>query len=135
MIESISHITFVVKDLEKAKTFFELIFEAEEVYSSGENTFSLGSEKYFLINDLWIIIMKGESQLSESYNHIAFKVDEDDYKKYETRIRKLGLVIKPSRKRVNGEGKSLYFFDFDNHLFEIHTGSLSERLLHYSNHS
>ena len=135
MIESLSHITFVVKDLEKAKTFFELIFEAEEVYSSGENTFSLGSEKYFLINDLWIVIMKGESQLSESYNHIAFNVDEDDYKKYETRIRKLGLVIKPSRKRVKGEGKSLYFFDFDNHLFEIHTGSLSERLLQYSNHS
>lgn len=36
--------------------------------------------------------------------------------------------MKPGRKRVPGEGKSLYFYDYDNHLFELHAGSLSNRL-------
>jgi catechol 2,3-dioxygenase-like lactoylglutathione lyase family enzyme len=36
MIEGISHITFVVHDLEKATRFFREIFDAEEVYSSGD---------------------------------------------------------------------------------------------------
>jgi len=33
---------------------------------------------------------------------------------------------------VDGEGESLYFYDFDNHLFELHTGTLEERLARYS---
>ncbi len=30
-----------------------------------------------------------------------------------------------------GEGRSLYFHDHDNHLFELHTGTLEERLARY----
>jgi hypothetical protein len=32
--------------------------------------------------------------------------------------------------RVEGEGRSLHFYD-DNHLFELHTGTLEERLERY----
>ena len=52
MIERISHITFIVKDMEKATFFFSSIFGAKEVYSSEEKTFSLSPEKFFLINGL-----------------------------------------------------------------------------------
>ena len=30
------------------------------------------------------------------------------------------------------EGRSLYFYHFDNHLFELHTGTLDERLRSYT---
>ena len=43
----------------------------------------------------------------------------------------MGLEIRPPRQRVPGEGRSLYFYDDDNHLFELHTGSLGERLERY----
>jgi hypothetical protein len=33
---------------------------------------------------------------------------------------------------VEGEGQSLYFYDFDNHLFELHTGTLAQRLARYA---
>ena len=46
MIKGISHITFIVKDLEKATNFFIQIFNAKEVYSSGDKTFSISKEKY-----------------------------------------------------------------------------------------
>jgi hypothetical protein len=40
--------------------------------------------------------------------------------------------IQSSRPRVEGEGESLYFYDFDNHLFELHTGTLEQRLQRYA---
>jgi len=131
MIEGISHLTFIVKDLELASEFFRLIFNAEEVYSSEYNTYSLSREKFFLISDQWIAIMKGDSLPDRTYNHIAFKIKDEDFDRYESRIRALGIDFKPSRPRVEGEGRSLYFYDFDNHLFELHTGTLSERLARY----
>lgn len=131
MIEGISHITFIVKDLELATKFFKQIFEAEEVYFSGDNTFSVSREKFFIIGGQWIAIMEGESLFTRTYNHVAFKIPEADFETYESRVRQLGVDFKPPRPRTEGEGGSLYFYDFDNHLFELHTGTLSQRLVRY----
>jgi len=132
MIEGISHITFIVHDLEKATRFFREIFDAKEVYSSGDKTYSLSGEKFFQIGDTWIAIMKGDSLSERTYNHVAFKVSETNFGTYVQRIKKLGLDIRKGRSRVDGEGRSIYFYDFDNHLFEIHTGTLRTRLKKYN---
>lgn len=47
MIQGISHITFIVRDLEKMTTFLTTIFDAQEVYASGERIFSLAKENFF----------------------------------------------------------------------------------------
>ena len=132
MIEGISHITFIVKDLKLATTFFKEIFDSEEVYASGDATFSVSKEKFFMVGNQWIAVMEGESLPTRTYNHVAFKISEADFETYQERIRKLGLDFKPPRPRVDGEGRSLYFYDFDNHLFELHTGTLSQRLDRYN---
>ena len=132
MTSSISHITFIVKDLEKSVEFFTRIFDAKEVYSSGDKTFSLSKEKFFTINELWIAIMEGEALKERTYNHIAFKIEEYQVDDYIARIKAVGAEIKPERPRVDGEGCSIYFYDFDNHLFELHTATLAERLARYA---
>ena len=132
MIEGISHITFIVKDLKLATTFFKEIFDAEEVYASGAATFSVSKEIFFMVGNQWIAVMEGEPLPTRTYNHVAFKISEADFETYQERIRKLGLDFKPPRPRVDGEGRSLYFYDFDNHLFELHTGTLSQRLDRYN---
>ena len=132
MIEGISHITFIVKDLKLATTFFKEIFDAEEVYASGDATFSVSKEIFFMVGNQWIAVMEGEPLPTRTYNHVAFKISEADFETYQERIRKLGLDFKPPRPRVDGEGRSLYFYDFDNHLFELHTGTLSQRLDRYN---
>ncbi|MCL2377404.1 MAG: VOC family protein [Defluviitaleaceae bacterium] len=125
MVKGISHITFIVKDLQRASLFFTKIFGAKEVYSSS-------TIKYFLINDLWIALNIGEPLLERTYNHIAFQVQEDEIDSYITCIKEVGAEIRPDRpNRKAGEGRSVYFYDFDGHLFELHTGTLSERLAHY----
>ena len=76
--------------------------------------------------------MEGESLSMCTYNHIALKTDEAGLEKAKRAIENLGLEIKPSPPRVEGEGQSLYFYTHDNHLLKLHTGTLQERLKRYS---
>ena len=133
MIEAISHITFIVSDLDRMSNFLTTIFDAQELYASNGKEFSLSREKFFRIGGLLIAIMEGDSSPEKTYNHIAFKIPEWEYDRYRERISDLGVDILPGRERVEGEGRSIYFYDFDNHLFELHTGNLDERLKVYQN--
>ena len=131
MIESISHITFIVKDVKRSAELFRFIFNAEEVYDSSNMNYSVGYEKFFLIGGVWIAIMEGDSILERSYNHLALKVSESDFDEYIGKVKASGLEIIKGRDRIEGEARSVYFYDYDNHLFELHTGTLSERLSYY----
>lgn len=75
--------------------------------------------------------MEGESLQERTYNHIAFQIQSEEVDEYIERIKALGVEMKPERPRVEGEGHSIYFYDFDNHLFELHAGTLEERLKRY----
>lgn len=131
MIEALSHMTFIVRDLGRMKRILEDVLGAREIYSSGDNTFSTSREKFFDLAGMWIAIMEGEALAERTYNHVAVKISDADFDAYVAKIRSLGLEMRPPRLRVEGEGRSIYFFDDDNHLFELHTGTLSERLARY----
>ena len=130
-IESLSHITLITRDLDRMTAIVEGALGGREIYSSGNDTFSLSREKFFDVGGLWIAVMEGESLPSRTYNHIAFKIPVSAIEDYRNRLEALGLEIRESRPRVDGEGHSLYFYDDDNHLFELHTGTLEERLERY----
>ena len=72
----ISHITFIVHDIERTTVMLQQLFDAKVIYDSGKNTFSLSQERFFDIDGLWLVIMQGESLKETTYNHIAFKIDE-----------------------------------------------------------
>jgi fosfomycin resistance protein FosX len=127
-IRGINHITFIVKDLQKMALFLCEGLGATEVYDSDAKNFSISREKFFMLSGIWIAAMEGAPLVERSYQHIAFEVAEEDLPQYEARLKALGLLIEPPRPRVAGEGLSLYFYDFDNHLFELHTGTLQQRL-------
>ncbi len=131
-IEGISHATFVVRDLLRMAKLICEGLGGREVYDSAKQNFSLSREKFFLVGDTWIAAMQGDAPDQKSYSHLAFKVSEAALPEFERRLRHLCVEIKPPRHRVEGEGQSLYFYDFDNHLFELHTGTLAQRLLRYS---
>jgi fosfomycin resistance protein FosX len=131
VILAISHLTFVVADLNRATLFFTRMLDAREIYSSGDAQFSLSREKFFLAGDVWIAAMEGKTHPERTYDHVAFQVRSQDLDMYEARARELGVEIRTPRDRVEGEGRSLYVYDFDNHLFELHAGNLEERLERY----
>jgi len=76
--------------------------------------------------------MEGEPPKKRAYNHIAFQIQENEFDDYLQKISDIGAEIRPERHRATAEGRSIYFYDFDNHLFELHTGTLGERLIYYS---
>lgn len=132
MIKGISHITLIVGDLEKTAALLQTVFDAKAVYSSGDKQFSLSREMFFLINDLWLCIMEGKGPAERSHNHIAFQIADADYEAYRSKALASGAQLRPERPRVEREGRSIYLYDFDNHLFELHTGTLAERLKSYA---
>lgn len=132
MIKTLSHITITVRDVERTGKFLQTVFDGKEVYDSSTKNFSLSYEKFFVIGDIWIAVMEGEPLQKRSYNHVAFKVSDSEFDEYVSRIKNLGLDIKPDRSRMSGEARSIYFYDYDNHLFELHAGTLDERLSYYS---
>lgn len=142
MVVGLSHITFIVRDLDRMEALLAKVLGARKIYESGNETFSLSRERFFLVGGeagdadapapIWIAIMEGEPLADRTYNHVAFKIQDADYDASLERIRSLGLDVHEGRSRVGGEGRSIYFHDHDNHLFELHTGMLSERLGRYA---
>ncbi|APQ77569.1 FosX/FosE/FosI family fosfomycin resistance hydrolase [Clostridium botulinum] len=132
MIECISHITFVVKNLDKTTQLFKELFNAKEVYYSGETKHSLFKERFFIVGSQWIAVMEDANILNRTYHHIAFKILDSDVDNYLNKIKTLNLELKPPRRRVSGEGYSIYFYDYDNNLFELHTETLEKRLASYT---
>lgn len=129
-IEGISHITFIVSDLDRMATLLCEGLGAKEVYDSGDKRFSISREKFFTLGGVWLAAMEGKP-VDRSYRHVAFKVEVAELPKLEAKLRSLGVEVEASRPRVEGEGDSLYFYDFDNNLFELHTGTLEQRLERY----
>jgi fosfomycin resistance protein FosX len=132
VIQGLSHLTFVVRGLDRMEALLTSVLRARKVYDSGDETFSLSKERFFVAGGLWLATMEGEPLPSRTYDHVAFKIDEADHDDLLDRVRSLGLEVREGRPRVDGEGRSIYFHDHDNHLFELHTGTLGARLSRYA---
>ena len=76
--------------------------------------------------------MQGQPLAERSYRHVAFAVGGADLPAYRERLLALGVEVQPGRGRIEGEGASIYFHDYDNHLFELHAGTLEQRLAAYA---
>ncbi len=131
-VQGVSHITFIVRDLGRMTRFLCEGLGATEVYDSSAKNYSLSREKFFMLGGTWLAAMEGEPPAARTYRHLAFKVGHGELPVFEARLRSIGVEVKEPRPRVEGEGESLYFYDFDNHLFELHTGTLDERLKRYA---
>ena len=102
-IEGVSHITFIVRDLERMAAFLCDGLGATEVYDSKARNFSVSREKFFVLGGLWLAAMEGVPPSERSYRHLAFKVAESELPGFEQRLRRLGVEIMPPRPRVDGE--------------------------------
>ncbi|MBL4751240.1 MAG: FosX/FosE/FosI family fosfomycin resistance thiol transferase [Amylibacter sp.] len=130
-MKGLSHMTFIVTDLDAMETLLTTVLDARKIYDSGDDTFSLSKERFFDIGGLWIATMQGDPLPAKTYNHVAFQISDSDYDMYLGRIKSLDLELREGRARIQGEGRSIYFYDYDNHMFELHSGTLEERLARY----
>ena len=78
-MNGISHLTFLVKDLDRMATFMCEGLGAVEVYDSKAKNFSLSREKFFVLGGVWIAAMEGVPPVERSYQHVAFPCARGGY--------------------------------------------------------
>ena len=74
-VKGISHLTFIVRDLDRMATLLVKGLGAEEVYDSESHNYSLSRERFFLLGGVWLAVMEGEPPNERSYQHVAFAVE------------------------------------------------------------
>ncbi|RPF50392.1 FosM family fosfomycin resistance protein [Aquisalibacillus elongatus] len=127
-IKGLNHFLFSVSDLERSIEFYQNVFDAK-LLVKGRNT------AYFDLNGMWLALNVEKdiprNEINESYTHIAFSIEENEFDVMYDKLNSLGVNILSRRPRDEKDKKSIYFTDPDGHKFEFHTGTLQDRLDYY----
>lgn len=124
MTTTISHIALVVTDPARTTHLLDVLFGVTVVPPKPERRGP--PETVVQVGGVWFVLVQGEPAVSRTDDHIAFSVQEAELPALADKLAALGLESQMSR--AGTAAKSLYFVDYDNHLFELHTGHFEREL-------
>jgi fosfomycin resistance protein FosX len=120
MLESISHIALVVKDPARTAALFHALFDARVI----ERKDAEGHRETFVaLGGTWIVLVGAAVERARTGDHIAFRASPEVLESTAAKLQSMGLEF--IRARSN---RSLYFFDYDEHVFELDSEDLDVEL-------
>jgi catechol 2,3-dioxygenase-like lactoylglutathione lyase family enzyme len=120
MLDAISHIAMVVKDSNKTATLFKDLFGASVVLRKEDDGHE---ETYVRLGRTWFALVRAEMDRPRSGDHIAFSVSKSTLLETAEKLKSMNVEFFLARSDT-----ALYFFDYDNHVFELHTTDLDREL-------
>jgi catechol 2,3-dioxygenase-like lactoylglutathione lyase family enzyme len=113
MLDDLSHIALVVADPQRTVAFFQKLFDAPVVSRTDDDGHD---EKFIRLGRIWFHLASGSVQSQRTGDHIAFLVSRDGLQTTLKKLQELQMEYILARGDT-----ALYFFDFDNHVFELDT--------------
>jgi catechol 2,3-dioxygenase-like lactoylglutathione lyase family enzyme len=120
MLKAISHIALVVKDPARTAALFHDLFGIRSV----EREDAEGHlERCMRVGGVWIVLVGAPVQRTRSGDHIAFQATPEVLEATVAKLQAMGREY--IRARSN---RALYFFDDDDHVFELDTEDIDQAL-------
>jgi catechol 2,3-dioxygenase-like lactoylglutathione lyase family enzyme len=120
MLDSISHVALVVSDPARTALLFETLFSTRTV----RRVDAEGHDETFInLGNTWFLLAKAAVDRQRTGDHIAFRVTKADLLATLEKLKAMNLEFILARSDT-----SLYFFDYDNHVFELDTTDLGSEL-------
>jgi hypothetical protein len=120
MLGPISHVALVVSDPTTTAALFQSLFEAPTVKRVDED----GHDETFIrLGETWFLLAKGSMERPRTGDHIAFRVSKAQLETTAAKLKAMDMEFILARSDT-----SLYFFDYDNHVFELDTTDLDAEL-------
>jgi catechol 2,3-dioxygenase-like lactoylglutathione lyase family enzyme len=120
MPESISHIALVVEDPARTAALFQDLFSARMVEREDEEGHS---ETFIRLGGIWIVLVGASVQRARTGDHIAFRASPEVLEATTAKLETIGHEFIRARSNT-----ALYFFDYDDHVFELETGDIDKEL-------
>ena len=120
MLESISHVALVVKDPARTAALFQDLFDARMVQRQDDEGHL---ETFVRLGGAWIVLVGAPVERTRTGDHIAFQATPDIIEATAAKLQRMGREFVRAR-----SNRALYFFDYDDHVFELNTEDIDEEL-------
>jgi len=111
MLESFSHIALVVKYPARTAALFHALFGAQMV----ERADAEGHRETFVrLGGIWIVLVGAPVERARTGDHIAFRATPEIIEATVGKLKAMGREFIRAR-----SDRALYFFDYDDHVFEL----------------
>lgn len=120
MLEAISHIALVVKEPARTAALFRDLFGSRVVERKDEEGHL---ETFVRLGGIWIVLVGAPVQRARTGDHVAFRATPETLEATVVKLQAMGREF--IRARSN---KALYFFDYDDHVFELDAEDIDEEL-------
>jgi catechol 2,3-dioxygenase-like lactoylglutathione lyase family enzyme len=118
MLDSLSHIALVVKDPPRTAALLHDLFSARVIERMDDEGHR---ETLVRLGGTWIVLVGAAVQRARTGDHIAFSATSEVLEATAVKLQTMGREF--IRARSN---RALYFFDYDDHVFELDAEGLDE---------
>src|SRR5215469_1987040 len=120
MLEAISHVALVVRDPARTAALFRDLFDAKAFEREDDEGHR---ETFIRMGGIWIVLVAAPVQRARTGDHIAFRATPEIIEATVAKLQTMGREF--IRARSN---RALYFFDDDDHVFELDTEDIDKEL-------